>query len=101
MGGSPLLAFYSLRLRIGVHQCSSVVTLLAFFCLPPLLPLLSLQAVATNRPCATVGAGWRRQRGLGGDAANRDEAPGGWGRSSVPSSVRYNALGDALPVQEP
>src|SRR5437879_1956216 len=85
-------AFYSLRLRIGVHQCSSVVTLLAFFCLPPLLPLLSLQAVATDWPGATVGAGWRRQRGLGGDAANRDEAPGGWGRSSVPSSVRYNAL---------
>ena len=39
--------------------------------------------------------------GLGGDAANRDEAPAGWGRSSAPSSVRYNALGDALPVQEP
>ena|SRR5438445_727990 len=43
-GGVPLLAFHNLRLRIGVHQCSSVVAPPAFFCLPPLLPLLSLQA---------------------------------------------------------
>ena len=71
-GGLPPtlhFAFYNLRLRIGVHQCSSEVTPLAFFCLPPLLPLPSLQAMATDSPCATVRAGWQRQRGLGGHAA--------------------------------
>src|SRR2546422_2733929 len=94
-------AFYNLRLRIGVHQCSSVVTPLGFFCLPPLLALLSLQAMATDSPCATVSAGWRRRRGLGGDAANWAKLPAGWGRSSAPSSVRYNALGDALRVRRP
>src|SRR2546425_9317076 len=91
-------AFYNLRLRIGVHQCSSVVTLLGFSCLPPLFPLLSLRAMATNCPCATVRAGWRRWRGLGGHAANRGEVPAELGRSSLPSAVRYNALGDALRV---
>src|SRR2546425_8382257 len=45
--------------------CSSVVALFVFFCLPPLLPLLTLQAVATDWPGATVSAGWRRRGGWG------------------------------------
>src|SRR3989442_1607252 len=94
-GGVPSLPFTIFvceSVFIGVFICGYISWL---FCLPPLLPLLPLQAMAADWPGATVGAGWGRQRGLGGDAANRDEAPGGWGRSSVPSSVRYNVLGDA------
>ena len=102
-GGSPLLLPFTifLRLRIGVHRCVHLWLHLLAFLPAPLLPLLCLQAMATDSPCATVRAGWQRQRGLGGHAANWAKLPAGWGRSSAPSSVRYNALGDALRVRRP
>src|SRR2546426_8716031 len=84
-GGSPLLAFYNLRLRIGVHRCVHLwLHLLSFFaCLLYFLCFLyrPWRPIGLVQLSALGGGGG----GLGGDAANRDEAPAGWGRSSAPS----------------
>src|SRR5712691_9793239 len=47
-GGFPLLAFCNLRLRIGVHRCVHLWLHLLAFLPAPLLPLLCLQAMATD-----------------------------------------------------
>ncbi len=103
-GGFPLLCI----LPFTIFVCESVfisvhlwLHLLAFFaCLLYFLcflyrpwrpiPLVQLSALGGG------GGGV-----LGGDAANWAKLPAGWGRSSAPSSVRYNALGDALRVRRP
>src|SRR2546422_11258445 len=97
-GAPPTLhfAFYNLRLRIGVHQCSSVVTPLGFFCLPPLLPLPSLQAMATNCPCATVAAGWRRRAGSWRGRPHSGGPPAGGGGSNAPFSLGFKAFGGGV-----